>query len=361
MALRPTLLAAALFLTSGAALAQDDAAVRSQPAPQPIEVSDDEATVADAVRILYEAGYKEDAQRVKEVLREMIERRNQFDIEDRGARIDALGRIQATFQRLGWESNAGSLRYIIALARAADEGRTAVDVPRPSSLDLAPGQTLTTELTRIVQQAAEVFPQNGAPQAGKDAARLAEFYLARAAAQERATDVRAADLTYIEGRAPVLALAAEIYRRYEGEVDPGLIQWMDWLAQRSADRVADANAALRPYPEIPFSQDTLYEGVRNAGALWDRAGVPENAARCRALADYYRKRDAGEAPDNSAVGAAEAQEAQQQVQQQVQQEAMDAQDGARSRVQRRIAELTREAEALREQIRALELELQRRR
>ncbi|MEL6713325.1 MAG: hypothetical protein AAFP86_06100, partial [Planctomycetota bacterium] len=305
----------------------------------------------------YEAGYKEDAQRVKEVLREMIERRNQFDIEDRSARIDALGRIQATFQRLGWESNAGSLRYIIALARAADEGRTAVDVPRPSSLDLAPGQTLTSELTRIVEQAAEVFPQNGAPQTGKDAARLAEFYRARATAQERATDARASDLTYIQGRAPVLALAAEIYRRYEGEVDPGLIQWMDWLAQRSADRVVDPNAALRPYPEIPFSQDTLYEGVRNAGALWDRAGVPENAARCRALADYYRKRDAGEAPDNSAVEAETAQQAQQQTQQQ----GMDARDDERSRIQRRIDELMREAEMLREEIRALEQELGRRR
>lgn len=114
------------------------------------------------------------------------------------------------------------------------------------------------------------------------------------------------DLTYIEGRAPVLGLAAEAYR-LESDLAPEARErgaaWMTWMASHADLRVRSNRGEAAAGPVVPAPGEAnmgeLIALIEQAGKVLDANGRVDDARRCFDLANYYAKREAGEAPDNS--------------------------------------------------------------
>ena len=297
-----------------------------------------------AVRVLAARGYGDDAKRLTAIIGELDERRAQpFNVDDQATRIGMLERVRDTYVDLGWESNAASLDYVIALGRAARAGEDTSKISRPSSLDLAPGESLSSELERIVGQAVAVFGQNGREEAAQEAVALTRFYRERRARQARAMDLR-----YIEGRAPVLVLASQAHRRLAEVGGADMREWMHWMAVQARQRVEDPNALLGPSPVSSMTLERIIDGLGVAADYWESTGAEENSVRCRNLAAYYVARRENKAEDLSSSDA---------VPRALQWSERAAQ--ARIKLERRVRELRAETEALRAKIAEMEALLDR--
>ncbi|MFT7169280.1 MAG: hypothetical protein ACI80K_002418 [Paracoccaceae bacterium] len=114
----------------------------------------------------------------------------------------------------------------------------------------------------------------------------------------------ATDLTYIEGRVPVLKLARDAYSLRGVSLDPEARRsakaWMTWMYTVGKNRVTDTQTELPPVSG-PLSMDLLIERIADAGDVYERVGDLESARRCRDLAVYYERRGEGKAVDNSAT------------------------------------------------------------
>ncbi len=115
---------------------------------------------------------------------------------------------------------------------------------------------------------------------------------------------RTTDLTYIEGRVPVLKLARDAYSirgtSLDSEARRSAMAWMTWMYTMGKNRVTETQTELPPVSG-PVSMDILIERIASAGDLYERVGDRKSAKRCRDLAEYYELRGKGLAIDNSAT------------------------------------------------------------
>jgi len=349
---RPTRFAASVLLPLLALPAlgsSPQAAPQERSAPADGETRDAAADVARAARVLARRGYADEATRLREIAEELRGRRTgarrllAADVDERGVRVRMLELIAEGYARHGFESNAEALRFLAEAGRAAEEGREPRRTELPAALRAPHEGTVMDELRRIVEGAPEILRVHGDEAEARVAERLARFYRERA---ERAR--RESDLTYIEGRAPVLELAREAYQRHGSENDAKRRAWVDWMAAQARNRADDEQRPLPPLPDQPVSWPVLLDAIEGAAALWDSVEQPQNAERCRALARYYEQRERGEVEDNSREQVAP-----------MDREEPSGEEGEQ-RLRQRVEELRAEAERLKAELARIRAELARR-
>jgi len=319
----------------------------------------------DALVILRKHGYNEEARRLREIVGEMrakfkpdagsesrsrsrgldarAERLLRADIQDKGVRVAMLDVVADGYALAGNEESAEAMRWFASAGRSQTPGSDAPVPAMPQSIQTGDGSVME-RLTKTVLGGAAVPQKLGNERAAAMCGRLGRFYIEReatrgvqiaatvdSAKEPVLTDVtdepkprgarrgergalrglgysgaspHANDLTYIEGRATVLGLAAKAYTMKGGDLDEeeraeGL-KWMSWMAASARQRVKKTDAALPPLPG-PISMDALIEHIAAAGDIWAANDRPKAAKRCKDLATYYAKRAKGEAIDNSAA------------------------------------------------------------
>lgn len=305
----------------------------AETAPPQADRPDDEQVLGRAARLLMARGYEDEARRLAEIVTELAERR-----ESRGDRADeveaaarALGRpdfddretririLELTSAGLAAEERgpaAEAIAWFAAVGRSQLEESGEPMPALPDSLEEREGPIMET-LVGMIEEGARMQRRAGRKRLARLQAGLARFYRERdglgpapdARPERRGRDPRARDLTYIEGRAPVLALAREAYETEGLGMDPAALEraraWMGWMADHAALRVArnagrDGEREASPMPTGGIGgMDDLIDMVRTAGEIHAKTGSPRKAKRCIDLADYYVKRQSGEAPDNS--------------------------------------------------------------
>lgn len=314
-----------------------------------------------ALVVLRKHGYNDEARRLREILGELrskskpdagsgasdLEARAQRllrgDIQDKGVRVAMLDVVADGYALAGDKESAEAMRWFADIGRSQAEGGQSVARPMPKSILEGDGNVMD-RLTKVVLGGAAVQQKLGNERAAAMCGRLGRFYIEREATggaqTARRVDVtedpvltdvtdepkprgarpgrrgalrglgyggessHANDLTYIEGRVPVLGLAAKAYSMKGGDLDEEERaegrKWMTWMAASGRQRVQKTDAALPPLPG-PISMDALIKHIAAAGDIWEANDRPKAAKRCRDLAVYYKKRAKGEAIDNSAV------------------------------------------------------------
>lgn len=361
-----------------------------------VPVPDDAARLSAAADILKERGFAEEAERLREIAAEVrrkdsserIEARAaellEGDITDKAVRVAMLDVVADGFWVAGWETSEAAMRWFAAVGRTQLPG-AAPDVAIPDPPQLEEGNVTMGRLIEIVRRGAGVQAELGNENAARMCERLATFYVERgqsraAAADEPAEEPeaepapterrgiapqplrglgygsapdRTRDLTYIEGRVPVLKLARNAYGLEGGDLtaeerELGLA-WMNWMVASGQNRVQDEQVEMPPLPGA-VSMEGIIDTIRRAGDIYDANRRKRDGDRCRALADYYVKRDRGEVDDNSATPPRKA-----RVRPGV------AADPTQAGIDERRRALEEQIRALEEQIEALQKEIERRR
>jgi hypothetical protein len=299
-------------------------------------------TLNAAANVLAERGYADEAARLREIAQEVrrgdaaraIEARAsellEGDVSDKAVRVAMLDVVADGYELAGWETNAATMKWFADVGRSQLPGGEPVTRPVPDNVRTSSSQTMMGALTEIVRTGARAQRELGNENGASVCLRLAAFYEARdagVAAEDAGSDEeppeeveptprplrgigyvedpgdRSRDLTYIEGRVPVLRLARNAYGLEGGglsEDERALgLAWMEWMVVSGQNRVQEEQVELPPLPGA-VSMDGIIETIRKAGDIYDDNRRPREAKRCRDLAEYYEKRSRGEVDDNSA-------------------------------------------------------------
>ena len=304
----------ALLLLAGGSWSAESALAQSRrsPLPQgqraqasnqvPQRTTSETQTLQRAAALLERRGFTEESKRLRDITnqlgRDSINVQSAPNLEDLSTRVDILERIANGFAAAGDEASADAIRFYASVGRAQLDGEDdTADVP--DSLREGPG-TVQDKLTRMVQESAALFRDRGDRRSARLARALGEYYVKRSEAR---ADSDFADLTYIEGRVPVLRLARDAYK-LSPEGNEEALAWMEWMYVMGRNRVSEPP---REVPEVPGSftgMDQLISYIAQAAEIYEQTGRTEECVRCKALAEYYEKRAKGEAVDNSRESAA---------------------------------------------------------
>lgn len=318
-----------------------------------MDAVDETKVLQRAARLLMARGYEEDGKRLQEIVREMRSARGadvpavsrplemratalmKRDINERETRIAVIQLVSDSFAAEGWGTKSAAMQWFANIG--TPEGASA---PMPEVLQ-SENSTTMERIVEVIEEGGRLQARSGRQRAARAHMWLAKFYrerdgIARAeptppgpagpsgpsTGRRSGADpsspgpsgpsapsprsVKRKDLTYIEGRAPVLAIAKKAFE-VDTDLPPDLrakgLEWMSWMAahadlrvQRNRGEGMDGDAPPAPGPA---SMEELIGLIKLAGKVHADAGRAREAKRCFDLASYYEKREAGEAPDNS--------------------------------------------------------------
>lgn len=361
--LAPLVLAASFGLMEAAdaqsrvRLAQpSQSAERAPRRAAPDAASDKVTELREAAQVLLDSGMPDEAKRLLAIAKKMSaaqklppapRRIRGADWNNKEARVAMIEAIADGYAEIGEAPREEAMRFFASIGRAQLNGGDD-SAPLPDILREGDGP-VQDKLTRIVMEGADVLARLGKKEAAKKAGELGRFYANRSAppsepapqdpaGQDALSGLgyvsdseptkrntlgsigyggdpkpglrapkktpRANDLTYIEGRVPVLKLARDAFDLDgRGAVTPGnkdSLAWMNWMVAMGQNRISDDKVTLPPIPEGFTGMDMLCEIISKAGDVYNKTGQPDNGKRCLDLASYYLMRDRGEAVDNSA-------------------------------------------------------------
>lgn len=268
------------------------------PAASPGRQSSETRTLERAAAVLERRGFRDEASRLRDIStrlgQESATSGSSVDIEALSTRVEILERIAEGFAEAGDGASADAMRFFAEVGRAqlAGEADTA---EVPNTLRARAG-SIQDELTRLVEESAAMLREQGDRRAARLARALSQYYAERSAARER-SDL--ADLTYIEGRVPILRLARDAYKM-SSDGDEEALAWMEWMYALGRNRVSETQRDVPSTPGSYSGMGQLISYIEGAADIYEEAGRTEESVRCRALAEYYEKREKGEIVDNSA-------------------------------------------------------------
>lgn len=304
-----------------------DAGIQSLRSRPTTEVQDraqsEVATLRRAARILRARGYAQESQRLIQIAEEMkpstkskpqairgselrAKELSKRDLQDKAVRVMALEFVANSYKRAGDEANAEAMAWFAAIGRSQVNGDNAAMDPVPDAAKSGDG-SIMERLTEIIRAGAAVQERLGNDEAARLHAALAEYYDQRSRgkseAEEPAPPSEENDLTYIEGRLPALRVAERAYS-LDVSMTPDArrsgAQRMAWMVALARLRVEGDGVELPSISEAgPIDMDSLIGSIRLAGELHAIADDADSAKRCFELAEYYARREAGEAVDNS--------------------------------------------------------------